>query len=122
MGFGARHQSQVRLSGHQGLPERQSLPRAAAAVATLDVGVALLAGIAIFSVVFAQGMDDAFLPNVLVGHEVKLFSEDPQVPGHYRIIQGGTVEALGAIHFLTGESAGYITGETLQVNGGMNMR
>ncbi|MCE9683910.1 M20/M25/M40 family metallo-hydrolase [Halomonas alkalisoli] len=42
---------------------------------------------------------DAFLPNVLIGHEVKLFSEDPKVPGHYRIIQGGTVEALGAIHF-----------------------
>ncbi|KAA0013018.1 M20/M25/M40 family metallo-hydrolase [Billgrantia pellis] len=42
---------------------------------------------------------DAFLPNVLVGHEVKLFSEDPEHPGRYRIIQGGTVEALGAIHF-----------------------
>ncbi|MCE8033747.1 M20/M25/M40 family metallo-hydrolase [Billgrantia tianxiuensis] len=42
---------------------------------------------------------DAFLPNVLVGHEVKLFSEDPEAPGSYRIIQGGTVEALGAIHF-----------------------
>ncbi|QTP60361.1 M20/M25/M40 family metallo-hydrolase [Billgrantia antri] len=42
---------------------------------------------------------DAFLPNVLVGHEVKLFSEDPESAGRYRIIQGGTVEALGAIHF-----------------------
>lgn len=42
---------------------------------------------------------DSFLPNVLIGHEVKLFSEDPEQPGHYRIIQGGTVEALGAIHF-----------------------
>lgn len=42
---------------------------------------------------------DSFLPNVLIGHEVKLFSEDPEAPGRYRIIQGGTVEALGAIHF-----------------------
>lgn len=42
---------------------------------------------------------DAFLPNVLVGHEVTLFSEDPEAPGRYRRIEGGTVEALGAIHF-----------------------
>ncbi|GAB2781841.1 M42 family metallopeptidase [Halomonas shantousis] len=42
---------------------------------------------------------DAFLPTVVVGHEVKLFSEDPQKPGSYRVIEGGTVEALGAIHF-----------------------
>ena len=42
---------------------------------------------------------DAFLPNVLIGHEVTLFSEDPQAPGRYRRIEGGTVEALGAIHF-----------------------
>ncbi len=42
---------------------------------------------------------DSFLPNVLIGHEVTLFSEDPQAPGQYRIIEGGTVEALGAIHF-----------------------
>ncbi|WP_134019160.1 M20/M25/M40 family metallo-hydrolase [Modicisalibacter xianhensis] len=42
---------------------------------------------------------DAFLPTVVVGHEVKLFSEDPENPGSYRTIEGGTVEALGAIHF-----------------------
>ncbi|WP_346797482.1 M20/M25/M40 family metallo-hydrolase [Halomonas sp. Bachu 37] len=42
---------------------------------------------------------DSFLPTVLIGHEVKLFSEDPQAPGSYRVIEGGTVEALGAIHF-----------------------
>jgi endoglucanase len=42
---------------------------------------------------------DSFLPTVLIGHEVKLFSEDPQQPGHYRVLEGGTVEALGAIHF-----------------------
>lgn len=42
---------------------------------------------------------DSFLPTTLIGHEVKLFSEDPEDPGTYRIIEGGTVEALGAIHF-----------------------
>ncbi|ERS88978.1 M20/M25/M40 family metallo-hydrolase [Halomonas sp. PBN3] len=42
---------------------------------------------------------DSFLPNVLIGHEVTLFSEDPEAPGRYRRIEGGTVEALGAIHF-----------------------
>jgi putative aminopeptidase FrvX len=42
---------------------------------------------------------DSFLPSVLVGHEVRLFSEDPKAPGDYRVIQGGTLEALGAIHF-----------------------
>lgn len=42
---------------------------------------------------------DSFLPGVLIGHEVTLFSEDPKAPGHYRRLEGGTVEALGAIHF-----------------------
>ncbi|MDN3516853.1 M20/M25/M40 family metallo-hydrolase [Aquisalimonas lutea] len=42
---------------------------------------------------------DSFLPTTLIGHEVKLFSEDPDHPGSYRVIEGGTVEALGAIHF-----------------------
>lgn len=42
---------------------------------------------------------DAFLPCTLIGHEVTLFSEDPEKPGNYRAIEGGTVEALGAIHF-----------------------
>jgi endoglucanase len=42
---------------------------------------------------------DSFLPTTLIGHEVKLFSEDPANPGQYRVIEGGTVEALGAIHF-----------------------
>ncbi len=42
---------------------------------------------------------DSFLPTTLIGHEVKLFSEDPADPGNYRVIEGGTVEALGAIHF-----------------------
>ncbi len=47
------------------MPERQSLPRAAGAVAVLDVTVALLAGIAIFSVVFAQGMDPGEGPGLM---------------------------------------------------------
>lgn len=42
---------------------------------------------------------DSFLPTVLIGHEVKLFSEDPEQHGQYRCLEGGTVEALGAIHF-----------------------
>ncbi|SDK51243.1 sodium-dependent transporter [Billgrantia gudaonensis] len=47
------------------MPERQSLPRAAGAVALLDVTVALLAGIAIFSVVFTQGLDPAEGPGLM---------------------------------------------------------
>ncbi len=42
---------------------------------------------------------DSFLPCTLMGHEVVLYSEDPERPGTYRAIRGGTVEALGAIHF-----------------------
>jgi len=47
------------------MPDHQSLPRAAVAVAALDVLVALLAGIAIFSVVFSQGMDPAEGPGLM---------------------------------------------------------
>nr|WP_309490141.1 peptidase M42 [Oceaniferula flavus] len=42
---------------------------------------------------------DSFLPCTLIGHEVKLFSQVPNKPGTYRTIEGGTIEALGAIHF-----------------------
>jgi endoglucanase len=42
---------------------------------------------------------DSFLPTTLMGHEVLLFSEDPDNPGSYRTIEGGTIEAIGAIHF-----------------------
>ncbi|MFQ3786959.1 3-oxoacyl-ACP reductase FabG [Halomonas sp. A29] len=35
---------------------------------------------------------------------------------------GEPVEIAAAVGFLASEAAGYITGETLQVNGGMNMR
>lgn len=46
---------------------------------------------------------DSFLPTTLLGHEVQVFSRDPRKPGAYRIIEGGTVEALGAIHFAAPE-------------------
>jgi len=42
---------------------------------------------------------DSFIPNVLIGHEVNIFPQNPKKPGEYRVIKGGTVEALGAIHF-----------------------
>ena len=42
---------------------------------------------------------DSMLPTTLIGHKVKLFSEDPENPGHWRVIKGGTIEAIGAIHF-----------------------
>lgn len=42
---------------------------------------------------------DSFLPCTLIGHEVTVFSENPDVPGEYRSLSGGTVEAMGAIHF-----------------------
>ena len=42
---------------------------------------------------------DSFIPGTLIGHEVLLFSEDPKSPGSYRVIEGGTLEAIGAIHF-----------------------
>ncbi|MBB3143415.1 sodium-dependent transporter [Halomonas organivorans] len=47
------------------MPDHQSLPRAAVGVAVLDITVALLAGIAIFSVVFAQGLDPAEGPGLM---------------------------------------------------------
>lgn len=42
---------------------------------------------------------DSFLPMTLIGHEVSIFPRDPQNPKEFKKIQGGTVEALGAIHF-----------------------
>jgi len=42
---------------------------------------------------------DSFLPCTLIGHEVKLFCQDTKKPANYRMIEGGTIEALGAIHF-----------------------
>jgi len=42
---------------------------------------------------------DSFLPCTLIGHEVKLFCQDPENPSTYKVVEGGTIEALGAIHF-----------------------
>lgn len=42
---------------------------------------------------------DSFLPCTLIGHEVTVFSENPDEPGQYRSLSGGTIEAMGAIHF-----------------------
>ncbi|MGF1762179.1 M20/M25/M40 family metallo-hydrolase [Aliivibrio kagoshimensis] len=44
---------------------------------------------------------DSFLPTTLIGHEVKVFCQDPDKAGAYKVIEGCTVEALGAIHFST---------------------
>lgn len=44
---------------------------------------------------------DSFLPTTLIGHEVKVFCQDPNKVGAYKVIEGCTVEALGAIHFST---------------------
>jgi len=42
---------------------------------------------------------DSMLPTTLIGHKVILFSEDPTQSGEWRAIRGGTIEAIGAIHF-----------------------
>ena len=42
---------------------------------------------------------DSFLPTTLIGHEVRLFSQDPEDPSQWRVMDGGTIEAIGAIHF-----------------------
>ncbi|MEM8709561.1 MAG: peptidase M42 [Planctomycetota bacterium] len=42
---------------------------------------------------------DSFLPMTLLGHEVLLFSRVPGDPKKTRVLRGGTIEALGAIHF-----------------------
>lgn len=59
------------------MPDEQSLPRAAVAVSVLDISVALLAGIAIFSVVFSQGMDPADGPGLMFVTLPIAFSELP---------------------------------------------
>lgn len=42
---------------------------------------------------------DSMLPTTLIGHKVLLFSEDPEQDNQWRVIRGGTIEAIGAIHF-----------------------
>jgi putative aminopeptidase FrvX len=46
---------------------------------------------------------DSFLPCTLIGHEVQIFSEHTTFNGEYRVIEGGTIEAIGAIHFAPAE-------------------
>lgn len=62
------------------MPDHQSLPGAAGAVAVLDVLVALLAGIAIFSVVFTQGMDPGEGPGLVFVTLPVAFAELPGGP------------------------------------------
>lgn len=42
---------------------------------------------------------DSMLPVTLIGHNVKLYSEASEKPGTWRELRGGTIEAIGAIHF-----------------------
>ncbi len=51
---------------------------------------------------------DSFLPTTLIGHEVTAYCQDPDNPGKHKAVRGGTVEALGAIHF---SSAGQRSGD-----------
>ncbi len=46
---------------------------------------------------------DSFLPTTVIGHEVVLFSENLDDLGEYRRLDGGTIGALGAIHFASPE-------------------
>jgi endoglucanase len=42
---------------------------------------------------------DSFLPTTLIGHEVRLFCQPHEDGGAWRVLDGGTIEAIGAIHF-----------------------
>lgn len=42
---------------------------------------------------------DSFLPGSLIGHEVTLYARNPENLHEFRTIRGGTIEAVGAIHF-----------------------
>lgn len=46
---------------------------------------------------------DSFLPTTLLGEEVLLFSEDPENPGAFRVLDGGTIEGVGAAHFASAD-------------------
>ncbi|WP_416885710.1 sodium-dependent transporter [Marinospirillum sp.] len=59
------------------MPEDQSLPRAAVVVALLDVGVALLAGIAIFALVFSHQLEPTSGPGLMFITLPIAFSELP---------------------------------------------
>ena len=59
------------------MPDEQSLPRAVFGVAVLDIMVALLSGIAIFSIVFTHGLDPAEGPGLMFVTLPIAFSELP---------------------------------------------
>lgn len=59
------------------MPDDQSLPKAVFAVALLDIAVALLSGIAIFSVVFSHGLDPAEGPGLMFVTLPVAFSQLP---------------------------------------------
>ncbi|WP_110684801.1 sodium-dependent transporter [Salinicola aestuarinus] len=59
------------------MPSDQSLPKAVLAVALLDIAVALLSGIAIFSVVFSHGLDPTEGPGLMFVTLPVAFSELP---------------------------------------------
>lgn len=59
------------------MPENQSLPRAALVVAALDVSVALLAGIAIFALVFSHQLEPTSGPGLMFITLPIAFSELP---------------------------------------------
>lgn len=42
---------------------------------------------------------DSHMASTLLGRDVTIYSESAEEPGSYRALRGGTVEALGAIHF-----------------------
>lgn len=47
---------------------------------------------------------DSFLPMTLLGRNVLLFSRVPGDPSRTRVLEGGTIEAIGAIHFADAET------------------
>lgn len=70
------------------MPERQSLPKAVGFVAFLDVLVALLVGIAIFSIVFTNGLSPSSGPGLMF----------VTLPIAFGKVDGGSI--LGAAFFL----------------------
>jgi len=59
------------------LPERASLSRAAASVVGADTAVALLAGLAVFPIVFAHGLDPAGGPGLIFASLPLAFAQMP---------------------------------------------
>ncbi len=80
------------------LSERDSLPRSAAQICATDTAVALLAGLAIFPIVFSLGIDPAEGPGLIF----------VTLPAAFAQIPGGAV--LGTIFFLLVFFAAFTTG------------